>query len=160
MWRWLTETCHQWCLPSQCIFFFLDGKVVLLVLNSLYWSKAVNRSVETDQKASKQLVWLENQLKLVKSHGQKAMLASHIPAGWDTLELMPGYFYGIFLLFAILTSPKSESLVDDDLFFFSLIFSIDTFSSKPYWFNNYTDIYVRLVAKNYSDVVIGMSCSL
>ena len=54
-----------------------------------------------------------------------------------------------------LTSPKSESLVDDDLFF-SLFFSIDTFSSKPYWFNNYTEIYVRLVAKNYSDVVIGM----
>lgn len=90
-----------------------DGKVVLLVLNSLYWSAAVNRSVETDQKASRQLVWLENQLKLVKSRGQKAMLASHIPAG------------------------------------------IDTFSSKPYWFNNYTAIYVRLVAKNYSDVVIG-----
>ena len=55
-----------------------------------------------------------------------------------------------------LTSPKSESLVDDDLFFFLFFISIDTFSSKPYWFNNYTEIYVRLVAKNYSDVVIGM----
>ena len=54
-----------------------------------------------------------------------------------------------------LTSPKSESLVDNDLFLFSF-FSIDTFSSKPYWFNNYTGIYERLVAKNYSDVVIGM----
>ena len=55
-----------------------------------------------------------------------------------------------------LTSSKSESLVDDDLFFFLFFISIDTFSSKPYWFNNYTEIYVRLVAKNYSDVVIGM----
>lgn len=47
------------------------------------------------------------------------------------------------------------------IYFFSLsFFSIDTFDSKPYWFNNYTEIYVRLVAKNYSDVVIGMYCSL
>ena len=68
--------------PITCfVCLFLDGKMVLLVLNSLYWSVAVKRSVETDQKASKQLVWLENQLRLAKSHGQKAMLASHIPAG-------------------------------------------------------------------------------
>jgi len=55
--------------------------MVLLVLNSLYWSVAVERSVETDRKATKQLAWMENQLKLAKSRGQKAILASHIPAG-------------------------------------------------------------------------------
>ena len=61
--------------------YVLGGKVVLLVLNSLYWSVAVARSVETDQKATKQLAWLETQLTLARSRGQKAILASHIPAG-------------------------------------------------------------------------------
>ena len=32
---------------------------------------------------------------------------------------------------------------------------MDSYDSKPYWFRNYTDIFVTLVAKNYSDLVIG-----
>ena len=61
--------------------FLSDGKIVVLALNSLYWSVAVERSVETDRKASKQLVWLEEQLMLARDHGQKTILISHIPAG-------------------------------------------------------------------------------
>ncbi|XP_068676058.1 sphingomyelinase phosphodiesterase D-like isoform X2 [Montipora foliosa] len=89
------------------------GKIVLLVLNSLYWSVTVERRVETDQKASKQLVWLEEQLLLARNQGQKAIVASHIPAG------------------------------------------VDSYSSNPFWFSNYTDDFVRIVAQNYSDLVIG-----
>lgn len=61
--------------------FFSDGKIVVLALNSLYWSVAVERSVEIDKKALGQLVWLEEQLMLARDHGQKAILISHIPAG-------------------------------------------------------------------------------
>lgn len=90
-----------------------DGKIVVLALNSLYWSLAVERSVETDRKALKQLVWLEEQLMLARDHGQKAILISHIPAG------------------------------------------VDTYSEKAYWFSNYTDVYVTIVARNYSNLIIG-----
>lgn len=61
--------------------FFSDGKIVVLALNSLYWSVAVERSVEIDKKALRQLGWLEEQLMLARDHGQKAILISHIPAG-------------------------------------------------------------------------------
>ena len=56
--------------------------MVLLVLNSLYWSVAVDHSAEISQKAVQQLTWLENQLELAKRRGQKVILASHIPAGY------------------------------------------------------------------------------
>lgn len=54
--------------------------MVLLVLNSLYWSPYVVGS--SADKAKGQLEWLENQLELAKSQGQKVMLAGHIPAGY------------------------------------------------------------------------------
>ena len=60
--------------------------MVLLALNSLYWSVYVESSAEIVQKASRQLVWLENQLELAKSQGQKVMLASHIPAGYVNIK--------------------------------------------------------------------------
>lgn len=56
--------------------------MVLLVLNSLYWSVYVGSSVDIIDKAARQLEWLENQLELAKSQGQKVMLAGHIPAGY------------------------------------------------------------------------------
>ena len=41
-------------------------------------------------------------------------------------------------------------------FFPGVCFSrVDTYDSKPYWFSNYTDIYVRIVVNNYSDMIIG-----
>ena len=47
-------------------------------------------------------------------------------------------------------------LIKEIFFTFRLfLFRVDTYDSKPYWFSNYTEFYVRLVAKNYSDVVIG-----
>lgn len=56
--------------------------MVLLVLNSLYWSVSVESSAEIIQKATRQLAWLENQLELARSRGQRVILASHIPAGY------------------------------------------------------------------------------
>lgn len=54
----------------------------MLVLNSLYWSPYVGSSADIIDKAKGQLEWLENQLELAKSQGQKVMLAGHIPAGY------------------------------------------------------------------------------
>ena len=56
--------------------------MALLVLNSLYWSSYVGSSATIIAKAKRQLEWLENQLELAKSQGQKVMLAGHIPAGY------------------------------------------------------------------------------
>lgn len=52
-------------------------------------------------------------------------------------------------------------LMKEIFFTFRLfLFRVDTYDSKPYWFSNYTEIYARLVAKNYSDLVIGELTSL
>jgi len=56
--------------------------MVLLVLNSLYWSPYVGSSADIVNMAKRQLEWLENQLELAKNQGQKVMLAGHIPAGY------------------------------------------------------------------------------
>ena len=50
---------------------------VLLLINHIN----LQESVEIDREATKQLAWMENQLKLAKGQGQKAIIASHIPAG-------------------------------------------------------------------------------
>ena len=60
---------------------FQGGKMVLLVLNSLYWSPYVGSSADIVDKSKRQLEWLENQLELAKSQEQKVMLAGHIPPG-------------------------------------------------------------------------------
>lgn len=62
--------------------------MVLLVLNSLYWSAYVGGSVDIVGKAKRQLEWLETQLELAKSQGQKVMLAGHIPAGYVVNKYM------------------------------------------------------------------------
>ena len=58
--------------------------MVLLVLNSLYWSPYVGSSMAIVAKAVTQFEWLENQLELAKSQGQKVILAGHIPPGYVT----------------------------------------------------------------------------
>ena len=68
------------------------------MLNSLYWSPYVGSSADIIDKAKGQLEWLENQLELAKSQGQKVMLAGHIPAGYvvNTLRLQLRINYNIF----------------------------------------------------------------
>ena len=56
--------------------------MVLLVLNSLYWSPYVGSGADIVAKATRQLEWLETQLELAKSQEQKVILAGHIPAGY------------------------------------------------------------------------------
>lgn len=82
--------------------------MVLLVLNSLYWSVSVESSAEIIQKASRQLAWLENQLELAKSRGQRVMLASHIPAGYvnNKLLMTTSVILKCVVLEIILTHPK------------------------------------------------------
>lgn len=88
------------------------GKIALLVLNSLYWSFGVERSVEIDQKASQQLVWLESQLMLARARGQKAMLASHIPAGVDTYDSKPFWFSNYTDIYArIVVNNYSDTII-------------------------------------------------
>ena len=58
--------------------------MVLLVLNSLYWSPYVGSSADIVAKATRQLEWLDTQLELAKSQEQKVILAGHIPAGYVT----------------------------------------------------------------------------
>ena len=65
---------------SGSLIFFNHGITfykVLLLINHIN----LQESVEIDREATKQLAWMENQLKLAKSQGQKAIIASHIPAG-------------------------------------------------------------------------------
>ena len=45
--------------------------------------------------------------------------------------------------------------VEQILKHFKIVFRVDSYSSNPFWFSNYTDDFVRIVVQNYSDLVIG-----
>ena len=75
--------------------------MVLLVLNSLYWSVYVGSSEEIVAKATRQLEWLESQLELAKSYGLKVILAGHIPPGY-----VNKHQYCMYSVHCILTVPQ------------------------------------------------------
>lgn len=92
------------------------GKMVLLVLNSLYWSAYVGGSVDIVGKAKRQLEWLETQLELAKSQGQKVMLAGHIPAGIDTYSNNPYWLSNYTNSFVSLVAKKYGDIVVGQFF--------------------------------------------
>lgn len=62
--------------------FFLDGKILLLVLNSMYWTKSTwKHDKYFQERANEQLKWIEMQLKHARRTGLKIIITSHIPPG-------------------------------------------------------------------------------
>ena len=60
----------------------LGGKMTLLVLNSMYWTWSTWKPYDYFQeRAMNQIKWLEEQLELAKSKGNKVLITSHIPPG-------------------------------------------------------------------------------
>jgi hypothetical protein len=58
------------------------GKMTLLVLNSMYWDwKTWKPDAYFQERAEKQIKWLEEQLQLAKSKNKRVILTSHIPPG-------------------------------------------------------------------------------
>jgi Tat protein secretion system quality control protein TatD with DNase activity len=56
--------------------------MTLLVLNSMYWTSNTWRPDDYFQeRAEKQINWIEEQLQLAKSTDKKVILTSHIPPG-------------------------------------------------------------------------------
>lgn len=56
--------------------------MILLVLNSMYWTwKTWLPDMYFQERAEKQMMWLEEQLALAKLQNKKAILTSHIPFG-------------------------------------------------------------------------------
>ena len=60
---------------------FSDGKMVVLVLNTMYWNDNRYTDPLVDRIAENQFVWFENQLQLAKEQGKKVLIMSHIPPG-------------------------------------------------------------------------------
>ncbi|CAB4020803.1 Hypothetical predicted protein [Paramuricea clavata] len=59
--------------------------MTLLVLNSMYWDwKTWKPDAYFQERAEKQIKWLEEQLQLAKSKNKRVILTSHIPPGIDT----------------------------------------------------------------------------
>ena len=60
----------------------LGGKMTLLVLNSMYWTWSTWKPYDYFQeRAMNEIKWLEEQLELAKSKGNKVLITSHIPPG-------------------------------------------------------------------------------
>ena len=56
--------------------------MTLLVLNSMYWDwKTWKPDAYFQERAEKQIKWLEEQLQLAKSTNKRVILTSHIPPG-------------------------------------------------------------------------------
>ncbi|XP_048579257.1 sphingomyelinase phosphodiesterase D isoform X2 [Nematostella vectensis] len=61
-----------------------DGRMILLILNSMYWNPyAVEKSYNVQVIAKRQLDWLEQQLEFAKKESKKVFIAGHIPPGID-----------------------------------------------------------------------------
>ena len=64
-----------------CCFSSLDGKMVVLVSNAMYWNNNWQTYPLWDEIAERQLQWLEEQLALAKNEGKRVLIMSHIPPG-------------------------------------------------------------------------------
>ncbi|XP_078353995.1 cyclic GMP-AMP phosphodiesterase SMPDL3A-like, partial [Oculina patagonica] len=60
-----------------------DGKMILLVLNTMYWNDNRYTDPLVDQIADNQMQWFSSQLQMAKDQGKKVLIMSHIPAGGD-----------------------------------------------------------------------------
>ena len=59
----------------------LDGKMILLVLNTMYWNDNRYSDPLVDQIAQSQMQWFNDQLQMAKSQRKKVLIMSHIPPG-------------------------------------------------------------------------------
>ena len=60
---------------------FADEKMVVLVLNTMYWNDNGYTDPLVNKIAENQFEWFENQLQLAKKEGKKVLIMSHIPPG-------------------------------------------------------------------------------
>lgn len=68
-----------------------NKKMVVLVLNTMYWYDIKYTDPLVDKIAENQFVWLEEQLILAKRRKRKALIMSHIPPGGDPFDF--SYFW-------------------------------------------------------------------
>ena len=60
---------------------FPGGKMILLVLNTMYWNDNRYTDPLVEQIAENQMQWFSNQLQLAKDQGKRVLIMSHIPPG-------------------------------------------------------------------------------
>lgn len=60
-----------------------DGKMILLVLNTMYWNDNRYTDPLVDQIAESQMQWFNDQLQMAKNQRKKVLIMSHIPPGGD-----------------------------------------------------------------------------
>lgn len=78
-------------IPSYAVNTLLsDGKMILLVLNTMYWNDNRYTDPLVDQIAASQMQWFNNQLQMAKNQRKKVLIMSHIPPGWVVVPLMHG----------------------------------------------------------------------
>ena len=77
-WEWNVRFYY---FKTPYYFSFSDGKMTLLVLNTMYWNNNWYTDPLVDEIAENQFVWFENQLQLAKDEGKKVLIMSHIPPG-------------------------------------------------------------------------------
>ena len=72
------ETTKSHCTVNNLL---PDGKMILLVLNTMYWNDNRYSDPLVDQIAESQMRWFSDQLQMAKSQGKKVLVMSHIPPG-------------------------------------------------------------------------------
>ncbi|KAL9951354.1 hypothetical protein ACROYT_G044005 [Oculina patagonica] len=94
-----------------------DGKMVLIVLNTIYWHYRSNRDdPKVNETALRQISWLENQLESAKEQGKKVLIASHIPPGMDIAEHEPFWLPIYTKQYLDLVAGKYRTVVAGQLF--------------------------------------------
>ncbi|KAL9951390.1 hypothetical protein ACROYT_G044044 [Oculina patagonica] len=94
-----------------------DGKMVLIVLNTIYWHYRSHRdNPKVNETALRQISWLENQLESAKEQGKKVLIASHIPPGMDIAEHEPFWLPIYTKQYLDLVAGKYNTVVVGQLF--------------------------------------------
>ena len=75
-----SERVNHLCCPIS------DGKMILLVLNTMYWNDNRYTDPLVEQIADNQMRWFTNQLQLAKDQRKRVLIMSHIPPGYVVLS--------------------------------------------------------------------------
>ncbi|PFX20876.1 Sphingomyelinase phosphodiesterase C [Stylophora pistillata] len=94
-----------------------DGKMILIVLNTIYWHHRSNQDDPQVRKtALNQMTWFESQLESADGLGKKVLITSHIPPGVDVDEHEPFWLPSFTERYMDLVVGKYHKVIAGQLF--------------------------------------------
>ncbi|XP_057296726.1 acid sphingomyelinase-like phosphodiesterase 3b isoform X2 [Hydractinia symbiolongicarpus] len=94
-----------------------DGKTVLIILHTMYWSyKAIRQDAKVTKIGDEQMNWFIQQLKTAKEDGKKVIVAGHIPPGVDKFVTKPAFISNYSSIYMKQTTQDYKDIITAQLY--------------------------------------------